>query len=165
MVRSGRPEGAEGQQSLGDLVATAAKDVSSLVRYEISLAKSELKMDARRIGIAAALAVVGMFVACLLVVLLCIAFAYGLVAVGIWTWAAFLIVAGTCLLLIGLAGLIAYGRIRKVTGMKMTRQTVMDDLGMLRRSEPSPNGSGPAVTNPAVSTGTGTTAEIPPARP
>jgi len=164
MVRGGRPDGAEAQQSLGDLVAGALKDVSSLVRYEISLAKSELRMDARRIGIAAALAVVGLFVLCLLVVLLCIAFAYGLVALGIWTWAAFLIVAGTCLLLIGVAGLIAYGRIRKVTGMKMTRQTVMDDIGMLRRGEPSANGSGPAVSNPEVSVGTGAPAQIPPAR-
>jgi hypothetical protein len=102
-------------------------------------------------------------VACLLVVLLCFAFAYGLVAAGIWTWAAFLIVAGTCLLLIGLAGLIAYGRVRKVTGMKMTRQTVMDDLGMLRRGDSGPNGSGPDVANPQV--GAGTTAGIPPARP
>jgi putative superfamily III holin-X len=164
MVRSGNPGGGDGQQSLGELVALAAKDMSSLVRYEISLAKSELKMDARRIGIASALGVVGLFVACLVVVLLCFAFAYGLVAAGIWTWAAFLIVAGTCVLLIGLAGLIAYGRIRKVSGMKMTRQTVMDDLGMLRKSEPSPNGSGPGVANPGVGTGTGTTAEIPPAR-
>ena len=84
MVRSGRPEGTDGQQSLGDLVALAAKDMSSLVRYEISLAKSELKMDARRIGIAAALAVVGLFVTCLIVVLLCFAYAYGLEAAGIW---------------------------------------------------------------------------------
>ena len=164
MIRTGRPDGADGQQSLGELVALAAKDMSSLVRYEISLAKSELKMDARRIGIASALGVVGLFVACLVVVLLCFAFAYGLVAAGIWTWAAFLIVAGTCVLLIGLAGLIAYGRIRKVSGMKMTRQTVMDDLGMLRKSEPSPNGSVPGVANPGVAAGTGTTAEIPPAR-
>jgi hypothetical protein len=164
MVRSGNPDGADGQQSLGELVALAAKDMSSLVRYEISLAKSELKMDARRIGIASALAVVGMFVACLVVVLLCFAFAFGLVAAGIWTWAAFLIVAGTCVLVIGIAALIAYGRIRKVSGMKMTRQTVMDDLGMLRKGESSPNGSGPAVSNPEVSAGTGTPAEIPPAR-
>jgi hypothetical protein len=164
MVRSGSPNGADGQQSLGELVALAAKDMSSLVRYEISLAKSELKMDARRIGIASALAVVGMFVACLVVVLLCFAFAFGLVAAGIWTWAAFLIVAGTCVLVIGIAALIAYSRIRKVSGMKMTRQTVMDDLGMLRKGESSPNGSGPAVSNPEVSAGTGTPAEIPPAR-
>jgi hypothetical protein len=165
MVRTGRPDGADGQQSLGELVAQAAQDISSLVQYEISLAKSELKMDARRVGIASVLGIVGLFVTCLVVVLLCFAYAFGLVAAGIWTWAAFLIVAGTCLLLIGLAGLIAYGRIRKVTGMKMTRQTVLDDLGMLRRSEPSPNGSGPAVTNPGVGAGTGAKAEIPPARP
>jgi hypothetical protein len=148
MVRSARPDGADGQQSLGDLVAGAAKDMSQLVRYEISLAKSELKMDARRIGIAAALAVVGLFVGCLLVVLLCFAFAYGLnEGAGIKLWASFLIVAGTCLLLIGLAGLIAYGRVRKVTGMKMTRKTVTEDLGMLRRGEPSANGNAPAITN------------------
>ena len=165
MVRSGRPDSTDGQQSLGELVAQAAKDMSSLVQYEISLAKSELRMDARRIGIAAVLGVVSLFVTCLIVVLLCFAYAYGLVAAGIWEWAAFLIVAGTCLLLIALAGWIAYRKVRKVTGMKMTRQTVMDDLGMLRRSEPSPNGSGPAVTNPGVSAGTGTKAEIPPARP
>jgi hypothetical protein len=145
MARSGRPDDTDGQQSLGDLVAAAAKDVSALVRAEISLAKSEFKMDARRIGITAAIAVVALFVACLLVVLLCFAFAFGLVALGIWTWAAFLIVAGTCLLLIGLAGLVAYLIVRRVTGMRMTRQTVMDDIKTLRRSEPSPNGSGPGA--------------------
>jgi hypothetical protein len=159
VVRSGRPDGTDGQQSLGELVALAAKDISSLVRYEISLAKSEFKLDAQRIGIAAALAVVGLFVACLLVVLLCFAFAYGLVALGIWVWAAFLIVAGTCLLLIALAGLIAFGRIRKVTGMKMTRKTVMDDIGLLRKGEPSPNGSAPAAV-PQADKGARTTPEI-----
>jgi hypothetical protein len=158
MVRTGRPDETDAQQSLGELVATAAKDVSSLVRNEISLAKSELKMDARRIGIAAALAVVSLFVLFLIVIMLCIAFAYGLVALGIWHWAAFLIVAGACLLIIALAGLIAWGRIRKVTGMKMTRKTVMDDIGVLRRSgESSPTGSG-------IGAAAGAAAEIPPAR-
>jgi hypothetical protein len=166
MVRSGSPGGADGQQSLGELVALAAKDMSSLVRYEINLAKSELKLDARRIGIASALGVVGMFVACLVVVLLCFAYAFGLVAVGApgGTWGAFLWVSLTVAVLILAVGLIAYSRIRKVSGMKMTRQTVMDDIGMLRKSESSPNGSGPTVSNPEVSAGTGTTAEIPPAR-
>jgi hypothetical protein len=86
------------------------------------------------------------------------------VALGIWEWAAFLIVAGTCLLLIGLAGLIAWIIIRRVTGMKMTRKTVMDDIGMLRRSEPSPNGSSPPAVTPSVGTGTRAAAEIPAAR-
>jgi hypothetical protein len=161
MVRTERADGADGQQSLGELVALAAKDLSSLVHYEISLAKSELKMDARRIGIAAGIAVVGLFVACLIVVLLCFALAYGLVAAfDIPIYAGFLCTVGACLLIIVVGGLIAYLIIRRVTGMKMTRKTVMDDIGMLRRSESGPNGSGPAV-----SVGKGTTAEIPPARP
>ena len=168
MVRTGRPDGADGQQSLGELVALAAKDMSSLLRYEISLAKRELKMDVRRIGIAAVIGVVALFGLCLIVVLLCFAYAYGLMAAGVWPWLAFIYVAVTCLVLIALGGLVAFLIVRRVTGMKMTRKTVMDDIGMLRRSEPSPNGSGPAVSGPSASAGvgagTGTTAEIPPAR-
>lgn len=164
MVRSGRPEGTDRQQSLGDLVALAAKDISSLVRYEISLAKSELRMDVRRIGTAAVIGVVALFGLCLIVVLLCFAYAYGLMAAGVWPWLAFIYVAVTCLVFILVGALIAYLIVRRVTGMKMTRQTVMDDIGMLRRSEPSPNGSGPTATNPQV--GAGTTAPgIPPAQP
>jgi Putative Actinobacterial Holin-X, holin superfamily III len=162
MVRSGKLDGTDGQQSLGELVALAAKDISSLVRYEISLAKSEMKMDARRIGIAAALAVVGLFALCLILILLCFALAYGIVDATGWPiWAGFLCTVGACLLVIIVAGLIAWSRIRKVTGMKMTRKTVMDDISALRRTEPSPNGSGPAVGNPGV--GAGTTPGIPPA--
>jgi putative superfamily III holin-X len=166
MIRTGRPDGADGQQSLGELVALAAKDMSSLVRAEISLAKSEFKMDAKRIGFAAGIAVVVMFVACLIVVLLCFALAYGLVAAfDIPIYAGFLCTVGACLLISVIAVAIAYLIIRRVTGMKMTRKTVMDDIGMLRRNDSSPNGSRPAVSNPGVSVGQGTTAEIPPARP
>jgi hypothetical protein len=165
MVSGGRPDSVDGQQSLGELVALAAKDISSLVRYEITLAKRELRMDARRIGFASGLAVVGLFVICLLLILLTFALAYGLVyAFDIPIYAGFLGAAGACFVLFLLAAGVAYLIIRRVTGMKMTRKTVMDDLGLLRsKPEPSPNGAGPAVANPQV--GAGTTAGIPPARP
>lgn len=163
MVRNGRPDVTDGQPSLGELVASALKDVSSLIRYEISLAKGELKMDVRRIGIAAGIAVVALFGLCLIVVLLCFAFAYGLVAVGIWVWAAFLIVAGTVLVLIALGGLVAYLVVRRVTGMKMTRKTVMEDIGMLRRGGQSPNGSTAVTGTPEVGAARAA-AEIPSAR-
>jgi hypothetical protein len=166
MVRSGRPDGADGQQSLGELVALAAKDMSSLIRYEISLAKKEFALDAKRIGVAAGIGVVALFVVCLIVVLLCFAYAYGLVAAfGIPLWLSFICVAGTCVVLIALASAVAYWLIRRVTGMKMTRKTVMDDIGMLRKADASPNGSGAAVKNPEVSAGAGAKAQIPPARP
>jgi hypothetical protein len=132
MVRSETPEPVGGDQSLGDLVALAAKDVSALVRYEIALAKTELKGDARRVGLAAALAGVAAFVGCLVLVLCCIAFAYGLHALGIWTWAAFLIVAGTCVLLAAVAVGIALLKLRHLSGLRQTRKTVTEGLGMLR---------------------------------
>jgi uncharacterized membrane protein YqjE len=138
MVRSETPEPAGGDQSLGDLVALAAKDVSQLVRYEIDLAKNELKGDAKRVGLAAALAGVAAFVGCLILVLFCIAFAYGLVALGIWHWAAFLIVAGTCVLLAGVAVLIAFLKVRHLSGLRKTRKTVTEGLGMLRHDGQQP---------------------------
>src|ERR1017187_4093473 len=123
MVRSETPEPAGGDQSLGDLVALAAKDVSQLVRYEIELAKTELKGDVRRVGLDGPLAAVAAFVGCLVLVLFCIAFAYGLITLGIWTWAAFLIVAGTCVLLAAVAVGIALLKLRHLSGLRKTRKT------------------------------------------
>jgi hypothetical protein len=133
MVRSETPEPSGTDQSLGDLVALAAKDVSQLLRYELDLAKVELRGDLRRVGLAGALGVIAAFVGCLILVLLCIAFAYGLVALGIWRWAAFLIVAGTCVLVVGLAVGIAFLKLRHLSGFRKTRKSVTEGIGMLRR--------------------------------
>jgi len=145
MVRSETPEPAGTEPSLGDLVALALADVSKLVHYEIDLAKSELKGDARRIGIAAALGGVAAFIGCLVLVLLCIAFAYGLVALGIWHWAAFLIAAGTLILVAGIAVLIAVIKVRGLSGLRRTKATVSEDIKALR-----PDGQQPEVSQPSV---------------
>jgi uncharacterized membrane protein YqjE len=141
MVRSETPGPAGSDQSLGDLVALAAKDISQLVRYEIDLAKTELKGDMRRVGLAAALGGVAAFVGCLVLILLCIAFADGLVALGIWTWAAFLIVAGVAVLLAGTAVLIAVLKVRHLSGLRRTRESVTEGIGMLRRDGGHPKAS------------------------
>ncbi len=120
-------------QSIGDLVSVAARDISQLVRYELDLAKLELKDDAKRIGIGAALLGIALFAACLVLMLLCFAFAYGLNALGIWLWASFLIVAGVCVLIIGGAALIAWRMVRHVTGMSKTRSSLADGMSLLRR--------------------------------
>jgi hypothetical protein len=67
-----------------------------------------------------------------MLILLCFAFAYGLNTLGIWLWASFLIVAGTCVLLTGLAVLIGLRLVRKMTGMSKTRRSVAEGLSMLR---------------------------------
>jgi len=146
MVRSDTPEPAGDEQSLGDLVALAAKDVSQLIRYEIDLAKTELKDDVQRIGLAGALSGVAAFVACLVLVLLSIALAFGLVALGIWAWAAFLIVAGVYVLFAALVLGIAYLRVRRLSGLSKTRKTVTEGLEMLRQENQQPNGQRPEIT-------------------
>jgi uncharacterized membrane protein YqjE len=147
MVRSETPEPAGADQSLGDLVALAAKDVSQLIRYEIDLAKTELRGDMQRVGLAGALAVVAAFVGCLVLVLLSIAFAFGLVALGIWPWAAFLIVAGAYVLLALAAVGVALLKVQRLSGLSRTRKSVTEGLGMLRGEKPAvgPDGDRPQI--------------------
>jgi putative superfamily III holin-X len=145
MVRSEVPEPAGDGQSLGDLVALAAKDVSQLIRYEIDLAKTELKDDVQRIGLAGALGGVAAFVACLVLVLLSIALAFGLIALGIWAWAAFLIVSAAYVLFAVLVLGIAYLKLRRLSGLKTTRKTVTEGLGILRHDGQQPNGQQPEI--------------------
>jgi uncharacterized membrane protein YqjE len=132
-----RTSGGVADQSIGDLVSVAARDISQLVRYELDLAKLELKDDAKRVGIGAALAGIALFAACLVLMLLCFAFAYGLNALGIWLWASFLIVAAACVLIIGGAALIAWRLVRKFTGLSKTRTSLADGVTMLRRRKPA----------------------------
>jgi uncharacterized membrane protein YqjE len=146
MVRSETPGPVGDSQSLGDLVALAAKDVSQLIRYEIDLAKTELRDDVQRIGLAAALSGVAAFVACLVLVLLSIALAFGLVALGIWAWAAFLIVAGVYVLFAVLVLGIAYLRVRRLSGLSKTRKTVTEGLELLRHEDQQPDGQRPEIT-------------------
>lgn len=122
-------------QSIGSLVSLAVSDVSQLLKCEIDLAKLELKKDVTRMGIGGALLGIAAFVGCLILVLLCFAFAYGLITLGIWSWAAFLIVAGVCAVLAALAVLIGIRRFRKLSGLSKTRRTVQDDLAMLKRED------------------------------
>jgi uncharacterized membrane protein YqjE len=124
-------------QSIGDLVSVAARDISQLVRYELDLAKLELKDDAKRLGVGGALLGIALFAACLVLMLLCFAFAYGLNALGIWLWASFLIVAGVCVLIIGGAALIAWRMVRNITGMSKTRSSLADGMSLLRRRKPA----------------------------
>jgi uncharacterized membrane protein YqjE len=139
----GRTSSGVTDQSIGDLVSVAARDISQLVRYELDLAKLELKADAKRLGIGAGLAVVALFAACLVLMLLCFAFAFGLVAAGVWEWLAFIIVAATCLLIIAIAALIGRHMLRKLGGLSKTRRSLADSASLLHRGE-----SGTAASTP-----------------
>ncbi len=157
-IAGGRTQSGDGaaapasdQESLGDLVALAAKDVSQLIRYEISLAKSELRADMKRAAMAGALFGFAAFVACLVLVLLTFALAYGLHSAGTpgggGLYVDFVYAAVICILVAAaLAGVAVVG-LKKFTKMRQTRKTVTADIGMLRA------GIGQSSNGPAVSAG------------
>ena len=121
-------------QSIGDLVSVAARDISQLLRYEIDLAKLELKSDVKRAGIGAALGAVAVFSGCLVLMLLCFAFAYGLNAIGApgGLWGAFLWTTLAVVLLIVVALGVAALILRRLKLMSKTRRTLADDTSLLQ---------------------------------
>jgi hypothetical protein len=127
--------GSTNDASVGSLVSLAMKDISQLLRYELDLAKLELKADVRRLGVGGALVGMAAFVGCLVLMLLCFALAYGLMALGIWGWASFLITAGACVVLAAAAIGIGVLLFKRVRGMPKTRRTVQDDMALLRRGD------------------------------
>jgi uncharacterized membrane protein YqjE len=133
-------------RSIGDLVSVAIRDLTQLVRFEVDLAKVELRDDVRRLGLSAAMLAIAAFTGFLVLVMLCFALAYGLIALGIWDWAAFLIVAAACVLLIAGTGGIVYLKMRRMSGLKKTRTSVQEGLALLRRdgqaAEIPPPGTG-----------------------
>lgn len=146
MMAQAKTQPAGGDQSLGDLVALATRDLSQLVRCEIELAKMELRRDLRRVGMAGALVGIAAFVACLMIVMLCFAFAYGLMTVGVPSWAAFLAVAGACVLLALVAVGIAFLGVRGLSRLRKTRESVRGSIALLRRNTKRP---GPAPQSPS----------------
>jgi hypothetical protein len=126
-------------ESLGNLVALAAKDISQLIRYEMDLAKSELRADVKRAALSGALFGFAAFIGCLVLVLLTFALAYGLKAAGVPGGGGLYVnfVYAAVILVIVAAVLVAaavFG-LRKFSGMRQTRKTVTADLSMLRRRD------------------------------
>lgn len=105
---------AEDERTLGQLVSEASQDLSTLVRYEVALAKAEIRDDVRRGaiggGLFAVVAVLGLFA----LVTLVIAGAYGLVAAGLAPWLAFLVVTGVLVLVAAILALLAVFQLKRI---------------------------------------------------
>ena len=99
--------------TIGRLVSDASRDISSLLRNEIKLAKSELKVNVQAGGLGIALFAAAAFFAVMALIMLSVAIAYFINwnGHGLSLHWAFLIVFGFYLLL---AGLLVFVGIKKV---------------------------------------------------
>jgi hypothetical protein len=103
------------EPTIGRLVANASRDISSLIRGEIALAKSELKISVRAGGIGAGLVGGAAFFALLAVVLLSIALALFVDMIpGINIAVAFLIVFVLYLLVAAILAMVGVRKFKQV---------------------------------------------------
>lgn len=124
------------EPTLGQLVASASRDLSTLIRREIELAKLELRMDVKA-GITGAAMFIGAgIVGVLVVILLSIAAAYGLTAAGLHPAVAFLVVALVYALAAGALVMIGIRKVKQVGPPERTIQTTKDTAAALRGNNP-----------------------------
>src|SRR5262245_59616795 len=102
------------ERTVGQLVAAASEDLSELVRYEIALAKAEIRDDVRRGAAAGGMVAGAGFLGLLATITAVITVGYALVAAGLSAWLAFLIVTGALLLLAGILVFIAIRLVKRI---------------------------------------------------
>jgi membrane protein implicated in regulation of membrane protease activity len=120
------------EPTVGQLFAAVSRDLSSLVRSEIELAKAELKDDAVSAAKGGGMFGAAAFLGVLVVILLSIAAAYGLTALGLHPGWAFLIVAGFYLLVAGVLVLIGARSFKQIKSPERTIKTAKDSAALLK---------------------------------
>jgi hypothetical protein len=126
-------------RSLGELVATATRDLSLLVHKEIELAKTEIKSDVAAAGKGAGLFGGAGFAGVFALIFLSISAAYGISALGVPLGGGFFAVGALYLVA---AGVLAFTGKKKIDQLKppveKTVETVKDDLAWAKNPTQAP---------------------------
>jgi uncharacterized membrane protein YqjE len=129
------PEPAKAEQSIGDLVRDVSTHLSSLVRAEVELAKSEVTGEVRKgltgsafFAVAAAIGLFSLF-------FLFFAFAE-LLSEYLLRWVAFAIVFGVMVLGAVIFGLLGYRKVRKIRKPERTIESLRESAQLLQRARP-----------------------------
>jgi hypothetical protein len=136
------------EQSLGQLVANASRDLSALVRGEIELAKAELKESVTAAGKGAGMFGAAGFLVYLAVLMLSVAAALGIWALGLHPAWGFLIVAGFYLLVAAILALVGMQNVKKAGPPERTMRSIEEAKALMNRSEP--NGAAPSTQQRAI---------------
>ena len=129
------PPTKESEPTIGRLVSEASRDLSSLVRTEIRLAKSEIQFSVKAGGLGIALlAAAGFFaVMALIMVSIAIAFLINWKGQGLALQWAFLIVFGFYLLVAAVLGLVGVRKLKKVRAPEKAIAQAAETKQILKR--------------------------------
>ncbi|MBW1597986.1 phage holin family protein [Streptomyces sp. JJ38] len=137
--------GAQDERSLGELVASAATELSALVHEEIALAKTEMRQSVSR-GVAGSGAIL---VAGVLALFSLPVFSFAL-AYWLEAWwkiplaVAMAIVGGLMLLFAVLCGLAAKSLLKKIQAPKRSMASARESASVLTKAKPHPRPAGSA---------------------
>jgi uncharacterized integral membrane protein len=127
------------QQTLGQLVASASRDLSQLIHAEIELAKAELRVDAKRAGVGAGLFGGAGFLLLFATLFLSVTLAYAIAALGLPLGVGFLIVGVLYLVAAGLFALFGLRTVKRISPPRRTIKTMKDDIAWIKHPT-SPDG-------------------------
>jgi hypothetical protein len=123
------------EPTIGKLVVDASRDVSTLIKHEIELAKSELKVSVKAGGISIALFAAAGFLGLLAIIMLSVAAAYFVAMITDWDLAwCFLTVFGAYLVVAALLGLVGVRKIKQVRPPERAIEQAREIPSAFRRS-------------------------------
>jgi len=102
------------ERTLGQLVASATQDISTLVRSEIALAKAEISVQMKKAGVGGGLLAAAAVIVFYAVYFIFITIAEGLQALGLAAWLSYLIVTVFMLIVAAILGLLGARKMKTV---------------------------------------------------
>jgi hypothetical protein len=130
--QAGTPAQVE-EPTIGRLVADASRDMSTLVRSEIALAKSELKVSVKNGGVGAGLFAGAAFLGVLAIIMLSVAIAYFISMTGLHLAWSFLIVFGFYLIIAGILAAVGVKKVKQVRAPERAIHQAQEAKTILKR--------------------------------
>jgi len=131
-------ESPDQQPSVGELVRRASENVSTLVRAEIELAKTELSGTVKRAGVGGGLLAAAGVILLFSVPFLFVVIAEVLVAIGLPRWLSYLIVWVLFLIIAAVLALIGRRQLKKMSKPERTLKTAKDTASWARHPTTAP---------------------------
>jgi hypothetical protein len=121
------------QQSLGTMIKGVTEDLSTLVRGEIELVKTEMRETAKTAASGGGLLAAAGVAAFLGLVFLLLTLAWVLVQLGLPIWAGFGIVTLLLIIVAAILGAVGKKRLDTVTGPERSQASIEKDKAVLSR--------------------------------
>jgi uncharacterized membrane protein YqjE len=131
-------ESPDQQPSVGELVRRASEHVSTLVRAEVELAKTELSTTVKRAGVGGGMLAAAAVVLLFSVPFLFVVIAEVLVAIGLPRWLSYLIVWVFFLIIAAVLALLGRRQLKKMSKPERTLRTAKDTASWARHPTTAP---------------------------